>query len=104
MADDRQILTQAIEDGLSVCDVLISTGGVSMGDYDLIKPILESLRGVELICGRINIKPGLPTTIAVCRRPEYGTAKFIFALPGNPVSALTMFHVIVDPFVNDLYR
>ncbi|KAI3631444.1 hypothetical protein MIR68_010934 [Amoeboaphelidium protococcarum] len=104
LADDRQILTQAIEDGLSVCDVLISTGGVSMGDYDLIKPILESLRGVELICGRINIKPGLPTTIAICRRPEFGTAKFIFALPGNPVSALTMFHVIVDPFVNDLYR
>ncbi|KAI3629670.1 hypothetical protein MIR68_011105 [Amoeboaphelidium protococcarum] len=104
VADDRQILIQAIEDGLSQCDVLITTGGVSMGDYDLIKPILESLRGVELICGRINIKPGLPTTIAVCRRPEYSIAKFIFALPGNPVSALTMFHVIVDTFVNDLYR
>jgi molybdopterin biosynthesis enzyme len=59
--------------------VIVTTGGVSMGEYDLIKPYLEQ-KG-KVIFGRLNMKPGKPTTFGIINKA------LVFALPGNPVSS-----------------
>src|SRR4029078_13134191 len=69
--------------------VVITSGGVSMGSRDLIKPILAALGEVHF--GRINFKPGKPLTFATVR------GRLVFALPGFPVSSLVTFEVFVRP-------
>jgi molybdopterin molybdotransferase len=71
-------------------DVIISTGGVSMGEYDYVKNIYSDL-GIELIFGRVNVKPGRPTTFG-----KKGN-KLFFGLPGNPVATLSSFIQFVRP-------
>ena len=68
---------------------LITSGGVSMGKLDLIKPILESAGRVHF--GRVNMKPGKPLTFATVG------SKPVFALPGFPVSSLVSFELFVRP-------
>ncbi|MDX2106574.1 MAG: molybdopterin molybdotransferase MoeA [Candidatus Melainabacteria bacterium] len=85
--DTIEKMTQAIE----FADVIICTGGVSVGDRDLVKPVLEEDFKVETILWRIAIKPGKPVFFA--RKNE----KYFFGLPGNPVSALVTFHLFVKP-------
>ena len=77
-------------------DVLITTGGVSMGEKDLIKQKLELSFKAKIHFGRVNMKPGKPTTFATCDF-EDGTKKYIFALPGNPVSAYVTCMIFVLP-------
>jgi len=88
-SDRQDELTDKIEEGLATCDAVISSGGVSMGELDLIKPILEG-RG-EVHFGRVNLKPGKPLTFATVDN------KPVFALPGFPVSSLVSFEVFVRP-------
>ncbi|MGQ9480701.1 molybdopterin molybdotransferase MoeA [Chloroflexus sp.] len=87
--DDRDVQRQAILHGLDQADVLITSGGVSMGTRDLIKPLLAELGTVHF--GRIAFKPGKPTTFATIG------GKLVFGLPGNPVSSLVSFEVFVRP-------
>lgn len=87
--DRQDVLTDKIEEGLATCDAVITSGGVSMGELDLIKPILEG-RG-EVHFGRVNLKPGKPLTFATVDH------KPVFALPGFPVSSLVSFEVFVRP-------
>lgn len=90
IGSDRQAeLTDKIEAGLATCDVVITSGGVSMGELDLIKPILEGRGQVHF--GRVNLKPGKPLTFATVDH------KLVFALPGFPVSSLVSFEVFVRP-------
>lgn len=86
MDDTRRKLRQAWE----TADVVISTGGVSMGEVDCVKAVLTEL-GATIHFGRVNMKPGKPTTFA-----SLGS-KLFFALPGNPVSAMVCFHLFVVP-------
>ncbi len=79
----------AIERGVAMADVLLTSGGVSMGQLDLVKPYLASRGTVHF--GRVNTKPGKPVTFAVV------DGKPCFALPGFPVSALVSFEVFVRP-------
>jgi len=79
----------AILAGLEHADVLLTSGGVSMGTRDLIKPLLAELGTVHF--GRIAFKPGKPTTFATVR------GKLAFGLPGYPVSSLVSFEVFVRP-------
>lgn len=72
------------------CDAVVTCGGVSVGDYDLIKPTWEAL-GAETIFWKVAIKPGKPVAFASFQSTP------IFALPGNPVSAFTAFEVFVRP-------
>ncbi len=88
-SDDREELTAKIVYGLETCDALITSGGVSMGDLDLMKPILETHGQVHF--GRVNMKPGKPLTFATM------AGKPVFALPGFPVSSLVSFEVFVRP-------
>lgn len=87
--DDRDLQTQLVRQGIELGDVLVSSGGVSVGDRDYIKPVLEELGTVRF--GRINFRPGMPLTFA-----EIGS-KLAFGLPGNPVSSLVTFEMFVRP-------
>lgn len=69
------------------CDIIITSGGVSMGDKDLVKPILE--QEGQVFFGRMNMKPGKPSTFAKLNQA------LVFALPGNPVSCYVCFHLLV---------
>ncbi|ETV88559.1 hypothetical protein, variant 2 [Aphanomyces astaci] len=79
-------------------DVLITSGGVSMGEHDLVKPLLKELGTVHF--GRIHMKPGKPTTVATV--PIAGVPKLVFALPGNPVSCLVTSCLLVQPALKRL--
>lgn len=83
--DSRRIFEKALE-----ADVVISTGGVSMGKYDLVKDVFSGL-GVNIRFGWVKVKPGRPFTFGTKGR------KLIFGLPGNPVSTLTSFIQFVRP-------
>lgn len=85
--DDRDNLRAFMRRGLER-DVLILTGGVSMGEYDFVKEILEEL-GLEILFSRVAMKPGKPTVFA--RKGD----KLVFGLPGNPVSAFIAFENFV---------
>ncbi|HMP51785.1 MAG TPA: molybdopterin-binding protein, partial [Candidatus Melainabacteria bacterium] len=73
----------------------ITTGGVSVGDRDLVKEILEKRLGVETVFWRAKVKPGKPIYFGTTKHD--GRQKLIFGLPGNPVSALTTFDLFVKP-------
>jgi molybdopterin molybdotransferase len=92
--DSREEQREAILRGLERADVVISSGGVSMGTRDLIKPILAELGSVHF--GRIAFKPGKPTTFATVG------GKLVFGLPGYPVSSLVSFEVFVRPALRAL--
>jgi len=87
--DDGPQLREAIEKGLGH-DVLVLSGGVSMGTRDLVGVTLQSL-GVELLFDRVAIKPGKPFTFG--RRES----TMVFACPGNPVSSYVIFQVFIRP-------
>ncbi|GAB1193773.1 hypothetical protein APSETT444_003001 [Aspergillus pseudonomiae] len=90
----------------SSVDVIITTGGVSMGELDLLKPTIERTLGGTIHFGRVSMKPGKPTTFAtVPFKPTSSTqqaqqereTKLIFSLPGNPASALVTLNLFVLP-------
>jgi molybdopterin molybdotransferase len=87
-------LAAAIEECLSLCDVLILTGGVSAGSFDYVPDCLREM-GAEILFHGVAVKPGKPALFA--RRGE----QHIFGLPGNPVSTFVIFELFVKPF---LYR
>lgn len=89
--DTREDTIEKLEQALKFADVIICTGGVSVGDRDLVKPVLEEDFKVDTIFWRIAIKPGKPVYFG---RKE---KKYFFGLPGNPVSALVTFHLFVKP-------
>jgi len=88
--DEEDALEQAMRDGLDNADVLITSGGVSMGTRDLIKPLLEKIGRIEF--GRVSFKPGKPLTFATT-----SAGKLAFGLPGFPVSSLVTFEIFVRP-------
>jgi len=88
--DDRNLLRQRIEEGLR-SDVLCLTGGISMGAFDFVPEVLKEC-GAEFHVRKMAIKPGRPTIFATTP-----AGKLIFALPGNPVSALVGFYLLMVP-------
>jgi len=91
--DSREELEKAIIGALTVADILITSGGVSMGELDLLKPILEKLGKIHF--GRILMKPGKPLTFATIELN--GAKKLVFGLPGNPVSSMACFKIFCVP-------
>jgi molybdopterin molybdotransferase len=88
--DEPDALRGLVIDAVREVDVLVTSGGVSVGTHDLIKPLLESLGTVHI--GRVKLKPGKPFTFATL--PD---GKLAFGLPGFPVSSLVTFEVFVRP-------
>jgi molybdenum cofactor synthesis domain-containing protein len=87
--DEQEPLRERIEQGFAKADVLLTSGGVSMGTRDLVKPLLAELGTLHF--GRVFFKPGKPTSFATLG------GKLAFGLPGNPASALVSFEVFVRP-------
>jgi molybdopterin molybdotransferase len=93
-ADDEATLRVALERGLA-SDVLVTSGGVSVGEHDLVRSV-EGELGVEEIFWRVSIKPGKPVSFGV--RGD----TLVFGLPGNPVSALVCCELFVKPALRAL--
>ena len=86
--DDPTDLEQRIHAGLATADVLVTSGGVSMGEFDYVKSLLEAAGTVHF--GRLRMKPGKPLTFATV--DVDGRRRLVFGLPGNPVSSLVTFY------------
>jgi len=104
--DEPEPLRRLVETALARADVLVTSGGVSVGTHDLVKPLLESLGTVHI--GRVKLKPGKPFTFATIPGlpsipplpgppPAGGRERLAFGLPGFPVSSLVTFEVFVRP-------
>jgi molybdenum cofactor synthesis domain-containing protein len=101
--DQPDALRKLVVDALREVDVLVTSGGVSVGTHDLVKPLLESLGTVHV--GRVKLKPGKPFTFATIPASAPlpnppaggGREKVAFGLPGFPVSSLVTFEVFVRP-------
>ncbi len=126
--DEPEALKQAMAKAIATADVVLSSGGVSVGDYDYVETLLENLGG-EIHIRAIAVKPGKPLTVATFGNQESGVrsqesgardgevrgqgepamistpnsrSKIYFGLPGNPVSALVTFWRFVQPALRKL--
>ena len=88
--DDEESIIRMIERGLRECDVLISTGGVSVGDYDLVISAMKKA-GLDILCDGVVIKPGMASAYGVKE------GKLMLALSGNPASSLTNLQCVCMP-------
>lgn len=95
VADDHSALLDVLESQLQRADILITTGGVSMGAFDVVKEALSDLGTVEFT--KIAMQPGKPQGFG-----HLGNRVPIFCLPGNPVSALVSFEAFVRPAIRKL--
>ncbi len=91
--DDLAATQKALSDLIQKNDIILISGGISVGDYDFVKKALENL-GVKEEFYKIKQKPGKPIYFGTLNQ------KLIFALPGNPASALTCFYIYVLPALN----
>jgi len=91
-ADNEISLSAMLSDSLDRNDVVLLTGGVSMGDFDYVPKAMENL-DIEILFKSVAIQPGRPTVFG-----KRGN-QFIFGLPGNPVSSFVLFEVLVKPFL-----
>ena len=96
--DDPNALHAALERGLEA-DLLVTCGGISVGDHDLVLPTLIGL-GAELVFRRLRLRPGRPSTLL--RAPGPAGPVLVFALPGNPASAHVGFELLVRPALRRL--
>lgn len=88
-------LNQAIDEGV---DLLVTTGGASMGERDLLKKVLLT-KGFRLAFWRARVRPGSPVSFGHVPRRHGDSGLPVFGLPGNPTSAFVTFHVFVAPYL-----
>lgn len=93
--DDAASLKRVIAEGLDMCDVVMLSGGVSAGVYDLVQDAMRDL-GVEVLFDRIRMKPGKPLTFGVKGK------KMVFGLPGNPVSSVVGLELLARPAIRKM--
>jgi len=93
--DNEEDTFRLINEALMLSDVVVLTGGVSMGTYDFVPKILERA-GIEILFRTIALQPGKPTIFGI--KGE----KRIFGLPGNPVSSFTIFEILVKPMLRKM--
>lgn len=98
--DDPLALRSKIEEALQY-DVVVLSGGVSAGALDLVPPTLEEL-GVGRVFHKVAMKPGKPTWFGVRQQESDGRRSLVFGLPGNPVSGLVCFELLVRPALRAL--
>jgi molybdopterin molybdotransferase len=90
--DNEEETFSIVTKALSENDIVLLTGGVSMGDFDFIPAVLEHA-GVKILFTRIAVQPGKPTTFGLYNK------KGVFGLPGNPVSSFIQFELLVRPLI-----
>ena len=89
--DSESELSGALEDAISTADVVVTTGGVSMGTHDLVPTMLDQL-GFETVFHKVQVQPGKPVLVA-----SRGDGALFVGLPGNPVSVLATAHLFLFP-------
>lgn len=92
--DETDRLKPIIEKALISADLVITSGGVSVGPKDIVPQLLDALGEPGVIVSGVAVKPGKPTTIALIH------GKPVFSLPGHPTSSLFMFHMLVRPIIS----
>jgi molybdopterin molybdotransferase len=93
--DNEESTRQKLSEAFGFADIIILTGGVSMGDFDYVPAILEEF-GIKIKFRSIAVQPGRPTIFGVKGN------KFVFGLPGNPVSSFVQFELLAKPLINKL--
>ncbi|MEH1871225.1 molybdopterin molybdotransferase MoeA [Nostoc sp.] len=96
--DDRVALEKVIAHAVAIADIVLSSGGVSVGDYDFVDKILESLKA-KIHIRSVEMRPGKPLTVATLPTPH---SPLYFGLPGNPAAALVTFWRFVLPAIKKL--
>jgi molybdopterin molybdotransferase len=91
-SDEEQAIDSMLRKAISETDVILLSGGVSMGDFDLVPKVLRQ-NNIKLAFEKIAIKPGKPTVFG------FSDESFFFGMPGNPVSTLVIFEIMVKPFL-----
>ncbi|MFA3781645.1 gephyrin-like molybdotransferase Glp [Melioribacteraceae bacterium 4301-Me] len=100
--DDKEIITQKVKAALEMdIDLLITTGGVSVGKYDFLKEVFKG-QGVKEKFWKVNIKPGKPIYFGIYEKEKRKV--LVFGLPGNPVSSLVNFYVFIKPAIEFLFK
>ncbi len=97
--DDEDALETALRSAAETCDAIITSGGVSMGDYDVVKATLSSI--AEMIWMEIAIKPAKPFAFGLLLNSA-GRRIPIFGLPGNPVSSMVSFELLARPALRSM--
>ncbi len=105
VGDDEGMLSEVITRGAATCDALLTSGGVSMGDFDLVKVVLDRLG--EMTWMQVAVKPAKPFAFGLIETPDTdasGAPKRtpVFGLPGNPVSSMVSFELFVRPAVRKM--
>ena len=92
--DDEQVIETAMRAGAEACDAIVTTGGVSMGDFDFVKIVLDRIGDMRWM--QIAIKPAKPLAFGTLPRSN-GTPVPVFGLPGNPVSSMVSYELFCRP-------
>jgi molybdopterin molybdotransferase len=87
--DLRDVLRESLHQAAEAADVVVTSGGVSVGDYDLVKSVLAEIGGIDF--WQVAMQPGRPLAVGRIARAQF------FGLPGNPVASLLCFHLFVRP-------
>ncbi len=96
IAPDIEVVTlKMVKKAISESDIVIITGGVSMGDFDFVPIVLEQA-GIKILFDQVNVQPGKPVTFGL--HPK----AIVFGLPGNPVSSFIQFELLVRPLINTM--
>ncbi len=93
--DNKEILREKISMAFNEADIVITSGGVSAGDYDFVEEILEEI-GADIKFNKVAIKPGKPVSFAIYEK------KIFFGLPGNPLSVINTFEEFVKPSIKKI--
>lgn len=100
--DDAHHVRTRVEAALDSADVLVTTAGASVGDHDVVKDALETL-GLDVAFWRVTMRPGSPVSFGTLPRSAGRAPLPVFGLPGNPVSALVTFEVLVRPALRRMH-
>jgi molybdopterin molybdotransferase len=93
--DDEMETFLIVEKAISENDIILITGGVSMGDFDFVPSVLERA-GIRLLFTRVAVQPGKPTTFGIHKKA------LVFGLPGNPVSSFIIFELLVRSLISKM--
>lgn len=90
--DTEEVTYDILLKAINECDVILLSGGVSMGEFDFVLKVFEKL-GIKIHFDQVAVKPGKPTSFGTIKD------KYIFGLPGNPVSSFIQFELLVKPLI-----
>jgi molybdenum cofactor synthesis domain-containing protein len=96
--DDEDALETALKDAAARCDAIVTSGGVSMGDFDIVKAVLDRVARMRWM--QIAIRPAKPFAFGLLEGPERPVP--VFGLPGNPVSSLVSFELLARPALRQM--